>query len=85
MQSVALTMLNQAIDRGNVVLEDSLFNGFELNMLQLLVSTDFTVTTLLSIYILVYPNVDKLIKSLLVPSILFFKTANNMMGSCNLK
>lgn len=33
MQSVALTMLNQAIDRGNVVLEDSLFNGFELNML----------------------------------------------------
>lgn len=71
MQSVALTMLNQAIDRGNVVLEDSLFNGFELNMLQLLVPTDFTVTTL-SIYILVYPNVDKLIKSLLVPSILFF-------------
>lgn len=73
MQSVALTMLNQAIDQGNVVLEDSLFNGFELNMLQLLVPTDFTVTTLLSIYILVYPNVDKLIKSLLVPSILFFK------------
>lgn len=72
MQSVALTMLNQAIDRGHVVLEDSLFNGFELNMLQLLVPTDFTVTTLLSIYILVYPNVDKLIKSLLVPSILFF-------------
>lgn len=66
-------MLNQAIDRGNVVLEDSLFNEFELNMLQLLVPTDFTVTTLLSIYILVYPNVDKLIKSLLVPSILFFK------------
>lgn len=72
MQSVALTMLNQAIDRGNVVLEDSLFNGFELNMLQLLVPTDFTVTTLLSIYILMYPNVDKLIKLLLVPSILFF-------------